>query len=408
MTVARAEHTATLLGNDDVLVSGGYGIGGSLSSTELYHPATAQWSGAGDLSVPRRGHAATLLLNGNVLVTGGYSSNGVVDTAEIYDSGSRKWKLVANMNGPRSYHSTTRLLDGSVLLVGGQDLNGTPTAAAERYNPTLDQWSSTGGMTDARVGHTATLLPTGQVLVSGGRDSTGPIGSAELFDPNTGWNQAGKLNVARTGHTATVLGSGDILVVGGYGKDGGALASAEIYHILNPTTGQGQWVVANNLHVPRSGHSATLLSSSTVFVAGGKADDGILTSSELYDATTDLWVFTSSLSVPRTFHAATLLQDGSFLITGGIPLRSDRVSAELVAPNVLALLEWDQVSDPAVLGYKLYYGTTPKSYQGFAILDREVKYAFGNLTRGTTYYFAVTGFGWTGESCSSNEVKFTP
>lgn len=407
MTVARVGHTATLLGNDNVLVVGGYGISGGLSSTELYHPTTALWSSAGDLSVPRTGHTATLLLNGNVLVAGGYDSNGITGSAEIYDSGLSTWRVAANMSGPRSYHSTTRLLDGDglVLLVGGRDLNGVPVASAELYNPTLNQWNPAGIMQVARTGHATTLLPTGQILVTGGWDSTGPIGIVELYDPNTGqWSLTGNLNVARTRHTATLLGNGDVLVAGGYGN-GGVIASVETYHILDQKTGQGQWVVTKNLQVPRAGHSATLLSSGTVFVAGGETDDGILTSSELYDATTDLWTFRSSLGVPRSFHTATLLQDGSLLVTGGTLLRSDRVSAERVAPSVQATLEWDRPSDPTVLGHKVYYGTTSKSYQGLAILDREVKYIFGNLTRGTTYYFAVTSFSGTGESCSSNEVS---
>ena len=131
----------------------------------------------------------------------------------------------------------------------------------------------------------------------------------------------------------------------------------------------------------------------------------MLTSSELYDATTGQWTLTGSLGVPRSFHTATLLQDGSLLVTGGTSVRFDRFSAERVTPGVQAILEWDRVSDPAVLGYKVYYGTTSRSYHALTILDREVKYIFGNLTRGTTYYFAVTSFSGTGESCSSNEVS---
>ena len=410
MTIARIGHTATLLGNNDVLVVGGYGLGGGLSSTELYHPATALWRSAGDLSVPLTGHTATLLLNGpstgNVLVAGGYDGNRITASAQIYDSGTGTWSVAANMSGPRSHHSTTRLLDGDglVLIVGGRDLNGVPMASAELYNSTLNQWNPAGIMLVARTGHATTLLPTGQVLVTGGWNSTGPIDTAELFYPNTDqWSLTGNMNVARTGHSATSLGNGDVLVAGGYGN-GGVQASAEIYH-LDQTTGQGGWVNANNLHVPRAGHTATLLSSGRVFVAGGEADDGMLTSSEQYDATTGQWTLMGSLDVPRSFHTATLLQDGSLLVTGGTLLRSDRVSAERVAPGVQAILEWGPPSDPTVLGHKVYYGTTSKSYQGLAIVDREVKYTFGNLTRGTTYYFAVTSFSGTGESCSSNEVS---
>lgn len=407
MTVARVGHTATLLGTQDVLVVGGYGEAGGLFPTDIYHPATAEWSNAADLSGSRIGHTATLLVNGDVLLAGGYDSNGITASAEIYDSGTATWRSAANMSEPRYHHSAIRLpdADGSVLLIGGRNLNGASLASAELYNPTGNQWRPAGLMSGPRTGHATTLLPTGQVLVTGGWGNRGLMIAAELYDPNTGlWSLTQNMNVARTGHTATLLGNGDVLVAGGYGS-AGVLASVETYHIRDHMTGQGQWIATGSLQVPRAGHSATMLPNRTVFFAGGEDDNRMLTSSELYDATRNMWTFGSSLDVPRAFHTASLLQDGSLLLTGGTLLRSDRVSAERIAPSAQAILEWDPPSDPSVIGHKVYYGTTSTSYQGLAILDREVTHMFGNLTRGTTYYFAVTSFSGTGESCTSNEIS---
>jgi len=402
-------HTATLLlPSDDVLVVGGYRSGGLIASAELYHPATSLWESTGDLNMPRRGHAATLLATG-VLVTGGYDSNGVTASAEIYaptPGPLGQWNPTGVMTFARANHTEILLPTGDILVTGGENSTG-PLDSAELYNPITGLWSLTGNLKIARVRHTATLLKNGDVLIVGGENSTGPLDSAELYNPITGWSLTGNLKIARTGHTATLLGNGDVLIAGGNGS-GGILASAEIYHI-DPTTGQGQWVVANNLHVSRAGHSATLLSNNMVLIAGGFSDNGTLTSAELYDPATDLWTPTGSLGAPRSFHTSTLLSDGSLLVTGGTSLRSDLVSAERVTPGVQAILEWDRVSDPTMLGYKIYYGTTSKSYQGAVILDRETKYIFESLTKGTMYYFAVTSFSGIGESCSSNEVsKFIP
>jgi hypothetical protein len=69
------------------------------------------------------------------------------------------------------------------------------------------------------------------VLAAGGGqgNSAIPIASAELYDPSTNaWIAAASMSLARSGHTATMLQSGRVLVAGGQGS-GGALASAELY-----------------------------------------------------------------------------------------------------------------------------------------------------------------------------------
>ena len=47
MATAREFHTATLLPNGQVLVSGGFGSLGNLASAELYDPATGIWTVTG-------------------------------------------------------------------------------------------------------------------------------------------------------------------------------------------------------------------------------------------------------------------------------------------------------------------------------------------------------------------------
>src|SRR5690349_12722726 len=57
LNAARFEHTATLLVNGVVLVSGGgNGTGNTLASAELYDPATAIWTDTGSLNIARSDH----------------------------------------------------------------------------------------------------------------------------------------------------------------------------------------------------------------------------------------------------------------------------------------------------------------------------------------------------------------
>ena len=85
MTTARFLHTATLLPNGQVLVTGGDDSHGILWYAELYDPATGLWTATGRMTTDRWYHTATLLPNGEVLAAGGYNfDSGTLGSAELY------------------------------------------------------------------------------------------------------------------------------------------------------------------------------------------------------------------------------------------------------------------------------------------------------------------------------------
>src|SRR5437016_793336 len=89
-----------------------------------------------------------------------------------------------------------------------------------------------------------------------------------------GFTTTGSLNTARYFHTATLLPSGKVLVAGGP-----ALASAELY---DPAS--GTWATTGPLGTGRNNHTATLLPNGEVLVAGGTDISGTaVASAELYD-----------------------------------------------------------------------------------------------------------------------------
>jgi len=74
------------------------------------------------------------------------------------------------------------------------------------------------------------------------------------------------------------------------------------------------------------------------------------------------------------------------------------------------MLEWDQVSNSDVDGYRVYYGTSSRDYtKPIEISDPgKTQVTVENLDMETTYYFAVVSYKGTRESDYSREVRHTP
>jgi hypothetical protein len=67
----------------------------------------------------------------------------------------------------------------------------------------------------------------------------------------------------------------------------------------------------------RRDHSAMLLPHGMVLVVGGRADNGLLASAELYDPRSGTWTPTGNMSDGYGFYTATLLHDGTVLVVDG-------------------------------------------------------------------------------------------
>jgi N-acetylneuraminic acid mutarotase len=211
-------YTSTLLPNGKVLVAGGrYYAGGypnSLSSAELYDPATGLWTPTGSMNVARNDHTATLLPNGQVLVTGGTINNrSHLSSAELYDPATGSWSATGSMIDNRSNHTATQLPNGKVLVTGGYSYTGSANiygsdsilSSAELYDPATGAWSIAGSMNYTRYGHTAILLATGKVLV------IDDGGNPELYDPATGgWSPTGSMSDVGQYYTTTLLANGKV------------------------------------------------------------------------------------------------------------------------------------------------------------------------------------------------------
>ena len=301
LTAPRIFHTATLLNDGQVLITGGSDAG---ATAELFDPAIAEFSPVGSMGTTRTLHTATLLNDGQVLIAGGVGSD---TSVELFDPATETFTTTGNMTTARSNHTATLLPNGHVLLAGGTGSDGGSLATAERYDPLTGTFTPTSNLTSARMFHRATLLTNGQVLLTGGAEGTA---TAELYDPATGtFTPASTMTVARSNHTSTLLSTGQVLIVGGAG-DGLTLSSAELF---DPAT--GVFTPTGDLLTERRNPTATLLSNGQVLVAGGLAGGS---TAELFDPATGVFSPTEPLTTERAFQTATRMPTGQVLIAGGV------------------------------------------------------------------------------------------
>jgi hypothetical protein len=240
------------------------------------------------------------------------------------------------MTGDGSFSMPTKLLDGSnfqlrlsetrpVAQVCNLSSGSGTIHAANAEHPSVECEAnplgivkSTGAMASAREFHTATLLDNGFVLVKGGSAfiNGAGISTSEIYNPSTGvWAMTGGSSASispRYAHTATLLKSGKVLVAGG-GDPSTILSSSELY---DPAT--AVWENTGSLGTTRFAHSAILLPNGKVLVAGGRNISGVvIPTAELYNPALGTWSPTGTLATARYGHRASLLPNGRVLVTGG-------------------------------------------------------------------------------------------
>jgi N-acetylneuraminic acid mutarotase len=204
MAFARWQHTATLLGDGRVLVTGGQFDPQSTAGrafAEIYDPVSNTWSTAASMASARSQHTATLLGDGQVLVTGGI---GPADS-ELYNPYSNTWSSAGALDTPRRLQTATLLDNGKVLLVGGNVFSSTPTA--EIYDPAgADPATSTLVVNPAsvEVGDTAILTLTLRDAAGAPETRGGMNVSFEIKSGAGAANFAATLDVRDGTYTANV------------------------------------------------------------------------------------------------------------------------------------------------------------------------------------------------------------
>ncbi len=303
-----------------VLLTGGISIDGTVVKTaDVYDLTSGQIIPVGDMAVPRIGHTVTRLQDGTVLVVGGTGSSPltppfpVTASSEIYSPATSQFSAVGNLLTARSGHTATLLPDGKVLIVGGNDLNGEPVARAEVYDPSTRSFTATGSLETPRLGAGATGLDgQNRVLVYGGVASS-ILASAELWDAATGtFSPSSPMVSPQAFFPEAAEVDFNYSIVGGTVEGSMASRTEQSFTVYDLKFG-----ISGALNAPRSGHTLTALADKlSLLVTGGTTANLVLNLAELRNESG--WtVVPSVMTSARVSHTATLLPDGRVFIAGG-------------------------------------------------------------------------------------------
>ncbi len=390
MNVARSSHTATLLTDGNVLVTGGYIMDNSLYSCEVYNPATGNWTITTPMKYSRVSHAAVLLDDGRVLVIGGYSFHAgsiYLKTCEIFDPEYKTWSVTDSLLTRFRELTAVLLKDGRVLVVGEAD-----SLTSQIYDPSTETWQPAEVMNEPREAYSVVKLADGKVLVSGselvGREGSFVLKSCEVYDPLAdSWTNKEPMNSARAYHSSSLLPDENVLVAGGVNSEG-----SSAYPILNYTKqceiydpAQNSWSQTDSLKQARIRHATVSLNDGSVLMAGGiygtqfGAEYYSLNNCEVYKdgkfSTTD------SLEEARYWHRIVLLSNGEVLVTGGIggtsSNREDLKSCEKYIPSITSVNDDD--NEKLSNDFKLF-----DNYPNPFNPTTTIKFTVPSLRRGTT------------------------
>ena len=318
--LARAAHTATLLQTGDILIAGGTETNNinavALAEAEVYHPSTGTFSVVGSMSTARIDHTASLLPDGKVLMTGGYDGANFIGTAEVYDPTTARFTSTGSLQTARNGHSATVISAPSqptqVLIYGGFSGGASTTIPWEIWDERSGTFTQ-GSPTSSVIGRPpAAALPDGRLDNVGGVAvdfSTYPV-AEELLTLGTGpiFAPGFDLQIGRQYHTLTALEDGTLLVTGGRSASGDQ-ATVEVRNSNGWSLLSGQAACPGSVGcmvAAREGQTATLLPSGEVFVTGGRGPSGVpLASSELFDPITKTFT-PGPTSFERVQHTATL------------------------------------------------------------------------------------------------------
>ncbi len=309
---SRFFHTATLLNDGQVLIVGGNCNFENLRCSpeaETFDPISKSFALTGPMKETRSLHSAVLLPDGRVLISGGVSQSQLRSSAEVYDPATRSFGPLLAMKKQRYHHNSILLPNGKVLIVGGINGNNPP----EIFDPATNSFEWLEG---DWTGLPARFVPSAGGGIFGcsssGASGTMLVPSGSVMEKV--W--LNKIQCSVEHHSMTGLLDGTILIAGGseeyFWFPQGVKHSVLFFPESNAT------LPIEKMHKERAGHTATLMPDGNVLVLGGTdGQEDYIDDVEIYSPALRQFSAAGRMWKSRSHHTATLLPNGQVLVIGG-------------------------------------------------------------------------------------------
>lgn len=374
MIEPRIAHTATLLGNGNVLIAGGYTVTATgrtyLRSTEIFDPHTGAFKAGPDMNNKRANHTATRIAGTQLTVIAGgeseFASNtagAALRTADIYDEATNGFNFTALVEA-RTKHAAAIPPAGSgrLLLVGGYNAAGAALTSTEEFDVQARKFEAGPRLPKGRGELGAVGVGDGKIVIAGGFDGAGVVKTVNLFVArDTGKYELmddaqfpAALPEGRLWPLLVALNDDSVIVTGGFTeKPASDLLygfSSSITHRINIAT-RAVVPTSAGLTVKRGHAGAIALLDGTILVAGGASVNeakpvahgsaDLIYPDERANGGIAVRAVNGSMKEGRYHARYTLLADGTVLVTGGLFYEADNTprtlrSAELFQPRYQA------------------------------------------------------------------------
>jgi hypothetical protein len=274
MTVARAGHSATLLPDNTVLITGGLNVTGAdfLNSCEIFNPGSGLFTPLDNqLQIPRYRHRAFLdSPNGAVVFGFGYSislsnSGTIPTTLELFDATTKTSITgVGNIGILVYYEGADQTAEGPVVALGGRY---TPDGTNWYFQPypfvydtNYMNFDNVNLVNPVReLSGVVTLRSKNEgprrILMAGGRQNAVFSNACDLFTFNSATYTAAAANATdmsfgRYSFNVFALGTGKALAAGGFVDNGSGTAVLTTNMAIfdpEPNGGAGAWTASTQV-----------------------------------------------------------------------------------------------------------------------------------------------------------------